>query len=220
MRRLDQQLARIGTACICALLFSTRTKWILSAPAFSTKRYCRGSAATLTTHSVNLSLGETHVFSPRILNEVPIRLAGRFGRPGRSQRGQRFRPSIRPRREPRRISATSAFHKFRSATRSRTIGDPTGSSTRTDRDFEFYDNASVQRGSHTLQFGAYFFHLDFNPSYPNDARGVYTYSGVYTATLWRTSCWDIRRRRKLESARVRRTRTLVGRTSMSRMAGG
>ena len=24
------------------------------------------------------------------------------------------------------------------------------------------------------------FHLNFNPSYPNDARGIYTYSGAYS----------------------------------------
>ena len=38
----------------------------------------------------------------------------------------------------------------------------------------------MQRGAHTIKFGGYFFHLNFNPSYPNDARGVYTYSGAYS----------------------------------------
>jgi hypothetical protein len=61
-----------------------------------------------------------------------------------------------------------------------TIGDATGFTSRIDRDFELYDNISIQRGPHSLKFGGYFFHLNFNPSYPNDARGVYTYSGAYT----------------------------------------
>ncbi len=61
-----------------------------------------------------------------------------------------------------------------------TMGDATGFTTRLDRDFELYDNVTVHRGAHTLQFGAYFFHLAFNPSYPNDARGIYTFSGQYT----------------------------------------
>jgi len=60
------------------------------------------------------------------------------------------------------------------------MGDATGFTTRTDRNFELYDNLSLQRWNHTLQFGAYFFHLSFNPSYPNDARGVFTFSGAYT----------------------------------------
>src|SRR5262249_47113335 len=35
-------------------------------------------------------------------------------------------------------------------------------------------------GGHIVSFGGYFFHLRFNPSYPNAARGVYTFSGAYT----------------------------------------
>jgi outer membrane receptor protein involved in Fe transport len=61
-----------------------------------------------------------------------------------------------------------------------TMGDPTGFTSRIDRDFELYNNLSMQHGRHSLKFGAYFFHLDFNPNYPNDARGVYTYNGAYT----------------------------------------
>ena len=61
-----------------------------------------------------------------------------------------------------------------------TMGDATGFTGRIDRDFELYDNVSVHHGSHTLQFGGYVFHNSFNPTYPNDARGVYTLSGQYT----------------------------------------
>jgi hypothetical protein len=60
------------------------------------------------------------------------------------------------------------------------MGDATGFTTRVDRDSEVYDNVTVHRGAHILQFGGYLFHLSFNPSYPNDARGVYTFSGQYT----------------------------------------
>ena len=59
------------------------------------------------------------------------------------------------------------------------MGSATGFSDR-DRNYEIYDNVSIQRGSHSIKFGGYFFHLNFNPSYPNDARGVYTYSGAYS----------------------------------------
>ena len=138
-----------------------------------------GFGRTLTTHSVNLSLGETHVFSPRILNEVRFGWLGVSGGQGDPNAGNAFTrqfglagtTSNAPDTGFPQVSLSNTFS---------TIGDPTGSSTRTDRDFEFYDNASVQRGSHTLQFGTYFFHLAFNPSFPNDARGVYTFSGVYT----------------------------------------
>jgi len=39
----------------------------------------------------------------------------------------------------------------------------------------------LHRGRHNLQFGGYFFHLNFNPSFPNDPRGIYTFSGAFTA---------------------------------------
>jgi hypothetical protein len=61
-----------------------------------------------------------------------------------------------------------------------TIGSATGFTSRVDRDFELYDNVTIQSGAHTIKFGGYFFHLNFNPSYPNDARGIYTYSGAYS----------------------------------------
>ena len=48
----------------------------------------------------------------------------------------------------------------------------------------FSDNVSYHRGKHNLALGAYFFHLAFNPSFPNNARGVYTYSGIYTGNAF------------------------------------
>src|ERR1019366_961995 len=61
-----------------------------------------------------------------------------------------------------------------------TIGSATGFNNRVDRNFEIYDNFSIQRGSHAIKFGGYFFHLNYNPSFPNNARGVYTFNGAYT----------------------------------------
>jgi len=42
----------------------------------------------------------------------------------------------------------------------------------------------LHRGSHTLQFGVYFFHLDFNPSFPNNARGTYTFNGSFSGNAF------------------------------------
>jgi hypothetical protein len=44
------------------------------------------------------------------------------------------------------------------------------------------ENVMLHKNAHTIQFGGYFFHLSFNPRFPNNARGVYTYSGAYTGT--------------------------------------
>jgi hypothetical protein len=61
------------------------------------------------------------------------------------------------------------------------IGSPAGFISRVDRDFELFDNVLIHHGRQSVQFGGYLFHLDFNPRFPNDARGIYTYDGSYTS---------------------------------------
>jgi hypothetical protein len=138
-----------------------------------------GFGRTLKTHSVNLLLGETHIFSPNVLNEFRfgwLRVSGGQGDPNAGNDFAAQNGLLGTTANPRdlgypQVSLSNAFS---------TIGDATGFTTRVDRNFEFYDNITVHHGSHTLQFGAYFFHLAFNPSYPNDARGIYTFSGQYS----------------------------------------
>lgn len=138
-----------------------------------------GFGRTLTTRSVNVSLGEIHTFSPTVLNELRFGWLGVSGGQGDPNAGNNFAGQYG-------LAGTTTnsrdmgFPQVSLSNLFSTMGDATGFTTRTDRDFELYDNVSVQRGAHSLQFGAYFFHLSFNPAYPNDARGVYTFSGAYT----------------------------------------
>jgi carboxypeptidase family protein len=138
-----------------------------------------GFGRTLRTHSVNLAASETHTFSPDVVNEFRfgwLRVSGgqadpNAGNPFSSQYGlQGVTTNLVDVGYPQ-ISLSNAFS---------TIGSPAGFTSRLDRDFEFFDNVLIHRGTHSLQFGAYFFHLNFNPSFPNGARGLYTYSGSYT----------------------------------------
>jgi carboxypeptidase family protein len=134
---------------------------------------------TLRTHSVNLAASETHTFSPNVVNEFRfgwLRVSGgqgdpNAGNPFASQYGLLGVTTNQADVGYPQISLSNAFS---------TIGSPAGFTSRVDRDFEFFDNVLVHRGTHSLQFGAYFFHLGFNPAFPNDARGVYTYNGSYT----------------------------------------
>ena len=138
-----------------------------------------GFGRTLTTHSVSLAAAETHTFSANVVNEFRfgwLRVSGgqgdpNAGNPFASQYGLEGVTANPADLGYPQISLSNAFS---------TIGSPAGFTSRTDRDFELFDNVLIHRGSHSLQFGGYFFHLDFNPSFPNDARGVYTYSGAYT----------------------------------------
>jgi Carboxypeptidase regulatory-like domain len=138
-----------------------------------------GFGRNLTTHSANASVGETHVFSANVQNEFRfgfLRVSGgqgdpNAGTPFASQYGLQGTTTNPGDMGYPQISLSNTFT---------TMGSATGFSSRTDRDFEIYDNVSIQRGAHSIKFGGYFFHLNFNPSYPNDARGVYTYSGAYS----------------------------------------
>jgi hypothetical protein len=138
-----------------------------------------GFGRTLTTHSVSLSVGETHIFSPSFLNEFRFGWLNVSGGQSDPNAGNDFASQYGIRGTTGNLADTG-YPQGSLSNLFSTIGDATGFTTRTDRNFEMYDNISLQRGDHTLQFGAYFFHLSFNPSYPNDARGVFTYSGAYT----------------------------------------
>ena len=138
-----------------------------------------GFGRTLDTHSVNVSASETHVFSPSVLNEVRfgwLSVSGgqddpNAGNPFAAQYGLGGIAANPADMGYPQVSLSNAFS---------TMGAAAGFTTRVDRDVELFDDATLQRGAHTIQFGGYFFHLGFNPSFPNDARGIYTFSGAYT----------------------------------------
>lgn len=139
-----------------------------------------GFGRTLSTHSVNVSAAETHTFSPNLVNEFRfgwLRVSGGQGDPNAGtpfalQYGLQGVTGNAADMGYPQISLSNAFS---------TIGSPAGFTSRTDRNFELFDNLLIHSGRHTFRAGAYFFHLDFHPSFPNDARGVYTYNGSYTA---------------------------------------
>jgi hypothetical protein len=138
-----------------------------------------GFGRNLDTHSVSLAAGEAHIFSPSLVNEFRfgwLRVSGGQADPnaGNEFASQYGLAGTTENLKDFGFPQVSLSNKFS------TIGDPTGFTSRIDRNFELYDNVSLQRGRHSIKFGAYFFHLSFNPSYPNDARGVYTYSGAYS----------------------------------------
>src|ERR1700722_11726172 len=57
-----------------------------------------------------------------------------------------------------------------------TLGESTQYVTRKDNDYEIYDNVVWHHGTHTVKFGGYFFHLDFDPVNANNARGTFAFT--------------------------------------------
>ena len=139
-----------------------------------------GFGRTLSTHTVNVSAAETHTFSPNLVNEFRFGWLGVSGGQGDPNVGDRFASQ----NGLQGVTANPADMGYPQVSLSNafsTIGSPAGFTSRTDRNFELFDNVLIHSGRHSFRAGAYFFHLDFHPSFPNDARGVYTYNGSNTA---------------------------------------
>jgi hypothetical protein len=175
--RLDHQFSPKDNASVRASVFDANEIDPFGSSVLN-EALLPGFGRTLKTRSENVLVGETHTFSPNVLNEIRfgwLRVAGGQGDPNAGNNFAAQYGLLGTTSNPSdlgypQVSLSNAFT---------TMGDATGFTTRVDRDFELYDNILVRRGAHTLQFGGYFFHLSFNPSYPNDARGVYTFSGQY-----------------------------------------
>ena len=135
----------------------------------------------LRTHTIDVALGESHTFSPVVTNDFRfgwLRVSGGQEDPNA---GNQYASLYG-------IQGTTAnrldqgFPQFNLSGEFTTLGSPSGFTSREDNHFDFFDNVIMQRRSHHVRFGAYVFHFNFQPRYPNNARGVYTYTGAYTGT--------------------------------------
>lgn len=176
--RVDHQISKSDSAFVRASVFDANEMDPFGSSVLN-EALLPGFGRLLKTHTVNLSAGETHSFSPNVVNEF------RFGWL-RVSGGQEDPNAGNPFAATFGLSGTTTnpadvgYPQVNLSGLFSTIGTATGFNTRVDRDYEFFDNISYHRGRHNLTFGGYFFHLAFNPSFPNNARGVYTYNGTYS----------------------------------------
>jgi hypothetical protein len=139
-----------------------------------------GFGRNLRTHTVNLAAGWTHVFNSNLLNEFRFGWMHVNGGQTSPNSGVDFvalsglqgvAPGALDMGYPN-VSFGGAFS---------TAGDPALFTTRNNHDFEFYDNVVWHRGKHTVKFGAYWFHFDFLPANPNNARGTFAFTNRWTS---------------------------------------
>jgi hypothetical protein len=176
--RLDQRISQSDTAFVRASVFDANELDPFGSSVLN-EALLPGFGRLLKTHTVNLSAGETHTFSPNVVNEFRfgwLRVSGgqedpNAGNPFATTFGLNGTTTNPADMGYPQVNLSGLFS---------TIGTATGFNTRVDRDFEFFDSISYHRGRHNLTFGGYFFHMAFNPSFPNNARGVYTYNGTYS----------------------------------------
>jgi hypothetical protein len=142
-----------------------------------------GFGRSLTTRTRNAVVSHTHVFGTQVLNEIRggwmsvrggqtslnrgVDVAGRTGLAGvtRDARDVGFP----------QVSLGGAYSA---------MGDPTSFIFRDNLHFELYDNITIDRGTHRLKFGAYYFHLKLRPEQPDNARGAFSFTGQFTGNAF------------------------------------
>lgn len=135
-----------------------------------------GFGYNLRTHTDNLSATWNHVFSTSWLNEVRFGWMWVGGGQVSPNAGSNFATAT----GLQGVSANPLDTGYPDVTVSgfSTLGESTQYVARKDNDYELYDNVVWHRGTHTVKFGAYFFHLDFEPVNANNARGTFTFSST------------------------------------------
>ncbi|HVA95086.1 MAG TPA: carboxypeptidase regulatory-like domain-containing protein [Candidatus Dormibacteraeota bacterium] len=137
-----------------------------------------GFGYNLRTHTDNLAATWVHVFSPSWLNELRFGWMWVGGGQSSPNAGTDFAGNTGLQGVTTNVLDTG--YPQASVTGYTTMGEPTQYVSRKDSDYELYDNAIWHHGTHTLKFGVYFFHLNFEPVNANNARGLFQFTGNYT----------------------------------------
>jgi Carboxypeptidase regulatory-like domain len=137
-----------------------------------------GFGYNLRTHTDNVSAGWTHVLNASWLNEL------RFGWlwVGGGQISPNAGTGFAAATGLQGVSANPLDLGYPDVTITgfTTLGESTQYVSRQDNNYEIYDTATWHHGAHTVKFGGYFFHLDFNPVNANNARGTFSFTGKWT----------------------------------------
>jgi Carboxypeptidase regulatory-like domain/TonB-dependent Receptor Plug Domain len=135
-----------------------------------------GFGYDLRTHTDNLSATWNHIFSTSWMNEV------RFGWMwvGGGQISPNAGTNFAAQTGLQGVSSNPLDTGYPDVTITgfSTLGESTQYVSRKDNDYELYDNAIWHHGTHTVKFGGYFFHLDFEPVNAQNARGTFPFNSL------------------------------------------
>jgi len=140
-----------------------------------------GFGRDLSTHSFNGAAGWTHAFNAQILNEFRFGALAVGGGQSSPNRGAPF-SAANGLQGVTTNPADIGYPQFSFGGQFSAMGDPALFTSRRDRDVEIYDNVVWHRGTHTLRWGAYFMHFNFQPVNPNGARGIYSFTPRWTSS--------------------------------------
>ena len=131
------------------------------------------------TRARNLGVSHTHLFGTRTMHEIRFGWLQVSGGQRSENQGVDFAGRLGIRgvtSDPRDVG----FPQISTRGLFSTFGDPTSFVRRENEHFELYDSLMIDRGTHRLKLGAYYYHLHFRPEQPDNARGAFTYTGQFS----------------------------------------
>jgi hypothetical protein len=133
------------------------------------------------TKTYNVALSHTHFFSSNVLNELRFGHLDVSGGQTSENAGDNFAVragllGVDP--DPR----DAGYPQMTFAGVQSTMGDPTSFVYRKNTSFDLYENVQIRMGRHQVKFGASWFHLKFNPSDPDSARGNFSFTNRWTSS--------------------------------------
>jgi hypothetical protein len=141
-----------------------------------------GFGLFLRQRSQNVAIGETHVFSPTLIGEFKFGFSRTAGGQAQQNSNVDFASQFNvagASRDPidRGIPRVTIapFNAF---------GDVATPISRRDNDYQFNYNVSWFLGNHSLNLGAAYKRVQFNPFIPSNKRGQFTFDGRYTGAVF------------------------------------
>jgi hypothetical protein len=178
--RLDHQISAMDSTYLRASIFDAREFDPFGSSVLQ-ETLLPGFGRLLSTHSINGVAAWTHVFDADVLNEARFGFLSVAG-------GQQSPNAGNPFASRAGLQGVTAnpldmgYPQISFGGQFSTMGDPSLFTFRDNRDFEFFDNATIHKGTHTLKFGAYAMHYNLQTTNPNGARGVFAFTPRWTSS--------------------------------------
>jgi Carboxypeptidase regulatory-like domain len=140
-----------------------------------------GFGRNVGTKTYNAAFSYSHFFSNDVLNEFRFGYLDVSGGQTSPNQGDNFAAragllGVNP--DPRDVG----YPQMSFAGVESTMGDPTSFVFRRNKSFDVYDNLLINLGRHKIKFGGSWFHLKFNPSDPDSARGNFGFTNRWTSS--------------------------------------
>jgi len=179
--RIDHQISGKDSAYLRASLFDAREFDPFGSSVLQ-ESLLPGFGRLLSTHTINGVAGWTHVFNADALNEARFGMMTVAGGQQSPNAGNAF-ASQNGLQGVTTNPLDMGYPQISFGGQFSTMGDPSLFTFRDNRDLEFFDNATIHKGRHTLKFGAYAMHFNLQTTNPNGARGVFSFTPRWSSSL-------------------------------------